>query len=69
MPSVTKTSLYTLPHFNTSSNADLSAGANTKEIDVSAEGMRNVTVLGVISFFTDFSTEMVLGVLLLSQFF
>jgi MFS family permease len=26
-------------------------------------GMRNVTALGVVSFFTDFSTEMVLGVL------
>ena len=28
-----------------------------------AKGMRNVTALGVVSFFTDFSTEMVLGVL------
>jgi MFS family permease len=28
-----------------------------------AGGMRNVTALGVVSFFTDFSTEMVLGVL------
>jgi MFS family permease len=27
------------------------------------DGMRNVTALGVVSFFTDFSTEMVLGVL------
>ena len=26
-------------------------------------GMRNVTALGLVSFFTDFSTEMVLGVL------
>jgi hypothetical protein len=68
MPSVTKTSLYTLPHLHTSSNADLSAGADTKDIDVSAEGMCNVTVLGLISFFTDFSTEMVLGICL-SQIF
>ena len=28
-----------------------------------ARGMRNVTALGLVSFFTDFSTEMVLGVL------
>ena len=28
-----------------------------------AGGMRNVTALGLVSFFTDFSTEMVLGVL------
>ena len=28
-----------------------------------AKGMRNVTALGLVSFFTDFSTEMVLGVL------
>jgi MFS family permease len=28
-----------------------------------AGGMRNVTILGLVSFFTDFSTEMVLGVL------
>jgi len=27
------------------------------------KGMRNVVVMGLVSFFTDFSTEMVLGVL------
>ena len=30
---------------------------------IGGAGMRNVTALGVVSFFTDFSTEMVLGVL------
>jgi MFS family permease len=33
------------------------------EAGVAEAGMRNVTALGVVSFFTDFSTEMVLGVL------
>src|ERR671937_209323 len=32
-------------------------------VKAKARGMRNVTALGLVSFFTDFSTEMVLGVL------
>ena len=34
----------------------------SKKPEVSG-GMRNVTALGIVSFFTDFSTEMILGVL------
>jgi MFS family permease len=41
----------------------LSAGENAKDASVPPGGMRNVTALGLVSFFTDFSTEMVLGVL------
>lgn len=40
----------------------MSADENPKGIDT-AKGLRNVTALGLVSFFTDFSTEMVLGVL------
>lgn len=41
----------------------MSAGENAKDPNVPPGGMRNVTALGLVSFFTDFSTEMVLGVL------
>ena len=34
-----------------------------KEIDDKPKGLRNVWMLGLVSFFTDFSTEMILGVL------
>jgi MFS family permease len=34
-----------------------------RPVDSKGAGMRNVAALGVVSFFTDFSTEMVLGVL------
>jgi MFS family permease len=44
--------------FSTKSEADVGCS-----IVGGAVGMRNVTALGVVSFFTDFSTEMVLGVL------
>lgn len=37
--------------------------AKDNDKDNMHEGMRNVTALGVVSFFTDFSTEMILGVL------
>ncbi len=39
---------------------------NTKRdgpVDSKSGGMHNVAALGLVSFFTDFSTEMVLGVL------
>ncbi len=35
----------------------------TKENSPTSLGMRNVLMLGLVSFFTDFSTEMVLGIL------
>jgi MFS family permease len=44
-------------------STDLGAGENVKDADLPAGGMRNVTALGLVSFFTDFSTEMILGVL------
>ena len=40
-------------------NTEASSGGGYGEVG----GMRNVTALGLVSFFTDFSTEMVLGVL------
>jgi MFS family permease len=42
---------------------DDDAGGGDEEKVSQAGGMRNVTALGLVSFFTDFSTEMVLGVL------
>jgi MFS family permease len=41
-------------------NAEAGSGGGYGE---AGRGMRNVTALGLVSFFTDFSTEMVLGVL------
>ncbi len=43
--------------------SDASINAKADSGDGGAGGMRNVTALGLVSFFTDFSTEMVLGVL------
>lgn len=45
---------------NPSGDDDSKADPSAKE---KSGGMRNVTALGLVSFFTDFSTEMVLGVL------
>jgi MFS family permease len=44
-------------------DASINAEASSSGGYGGAAGMRNVTVLGLVSFFTDFSTEMVLGVL------
>lgn len=42
---------------------DMASKDKTKKNSPTSLGMRNVLMLGLVSFFTDFSTEMVLGIL------
>ena len=44
-------------------HAKAESGDGSSDSVNQAGGIRNVTALGLVSFFTDFSTEMVLGVL------
>lgn len=41
----------------------MKSNENTNDKDRNKKGMRNVIALGLVSFFTDFSTEMILGIL------